>query len=168
MSSNHAASHTPLMQIQLRRALPRDASAMAAVHRTAFETALPWIPRLHTPAEDVAYFSRVIAEQQTALVELKDEVVALAAWNDHWLNQLYVKPGRQGAGLGSELLAHVKRAHADDDGFSLWTFQRNAGARRFYERHGLVATEFTDGAGNEEREPDVRYVWRSTGQPERV
>ena len=39
----------------------------------------------------------------------------------------------------------------------LWTFQRNAGARRFYERNGFVAMEFTDGASNEEREPDVRY-----------
>jgi hypothetical protein len=25
----------------------------------------------------------------------------------------------------------------------LWTFQRNAGARRFYERNGFVAMEFT-------------------------
>ena len=39
----------------------------------------------------------------------------------------------------------------------LWTFQRNAGARRFYERNGFVAVEFGDGTGNEEREPDVRY-----------
>lgn len=150
-----------MMQIQLRTALLSDASAMAAVHRAAFETALPWIPRLHTPAEDVAYFGRVVTEQQTAVVELEDEVVAIAAWNDNWLNQLYVKPGRQGAGLGSELLAHVKLAHAGADGFSLWTFQRNDGARRFYERHGLTATQFTDGAGNEEREPDVKYLWRS-------
>ena len=35
--------------------------------------------------------------------------------------------------------------------------QRNAGARRFYERNSFVAVEFTDGNGNEEREPDVRY-----------
>jgi putative acetyltransferase len=39
----------------------------------------------------------------------------------------------------------------------LWTFQRNAGARRFYERNGFAAVELTDGLGNEEREPDVRY-----------
>ena len=40
----------------------------------------------------------------------------------------------------------------------LWAFQSNAGGRRFYERHGFAAVEFTDGAGNEERWPDVRYV----------
>ena len=45
-------------------------------------------------------------------------------------------------------------------GFRLWVFQRNDGARRFYERHGLTLVELTDGAGNEEREPDARYDWR--------
>jgi hypothetical protein len=33
----------------------------------------------------------------------------------------------------------------------------NAGARRFYEREGFVAVDSTDGHGNEERAPDVRY-----------
>ena len=32
-------------------------------------------------------------------------------------------------------------------------------AQRCYERQGFVAVERTDGAGNEEREPDVRLVW---------
>ncbi|GHD97675.1 hypothetical protein GCM10010339_00960 [Streptomyces alanosinicus] len=45
-------------------------------------------------------------------------------------------------------------------GLSLWTFQVNKPAHRFYERHGFTAVESTDGSGNEEREPDVRYVWR--------
>ena len=39
----------------------------------------------------------------------------------------------------------------------LYTFARNAGARRFYERHGFVAVAFGDGSANEEGEPDVRY-----------
>ena len=30
---------------------------------------------------------------------------------------------------------------------------------RFYEARGFVASEFNDGSRNEEREPDVRYVW---------
>jgi GNAT superfamily N-acetyltransferase len=45
-------------------------------------------------------------------------------------------------------------------GLELWTFQVNESARRFYERHGFTEVEHTDGAGNEEREPDVRYAWR--------
>ncbi|MDP9464580.1 MAG: GNAT family N-acetyltransferase, partial [Actinomycetota bacterium] len=44
------------------------------------------------------------------------------------------------------------------EGLQLWTFESNDRARRFYERHGFTAVEFTDGAGNEERWPDVRYA----------
>jgi ribosomal protein S18 acetylase RimI-like enzyme len=47
------------------------------------------------------------------------------------------------------------------EGLQLWAFQSNARARRFYERHGFEAVEFTDGNGNEERWPDVRYVVRA-------
>ena len=39
----------------------------------------------------------------------------------------------------------------------LWTFQVNDRARRFYERNGFTIAEMTDGAGNQEREPDIRY-----------
>jgi hypothetical protein len=38
-------------------------------------------------------------------------------------------------------------------------FQRNMPARAFYEARGLRVVEATDGAANEEREPDVRYRW---------
>jgi putative acetyltransferase len=41
------------------------------------------------------------------------------------------------------------------DELSLRTFQRNAAARRFYERHGFVLIKETDGLGNEEKEPDA-------------
>jgi Uma2 family endonuclease len=40
----------------------------------------------------------------------------------------------------------------------LWTFQRNAAARAFYQAHGFVAQRMT-GGDNEEREPDVLYRW---------
>ena len=77
-------------------------------------------------------------------------------------SQLYVAPGRTAKGIGQRLLDTMLRsgAAAAIPVFKLWTFQRNAGARRFYERNGFVAVEFTDGSGNEEREPDVRYERR--------
>jgi hypothetical protein len=55
------------------------------------------------------------------------------------------------------LLAKVKKERPT--GFRLWTFQANTGARRFYERHGCKAVEFTDGRRNEEKLPDVLYAW---------
>jgi len=64
----------------------------------------------------------------------------------------------RGRGLGDRFVALAKQRRPD--GLELWTFQVNGPARRFYERHGFVAVERTDGRDNEEQEPDIRYVWR--------
>ncbi len=66
-----------------------------------------------------------------------------------------VDPSLVGRGIGSGLLAHALKTLGRP--ICLYTFQENRGARRFYERHGFVAVEFTDGQGNEERCPDVLY-----------
>ncbi len=79
---------------------------------------------------------------------------------DGWetLEKLYVDPTDQGRGVGTALLDQAKALRPD--GLHLWVFQKNEGARRFYEVRGFRAVEFTDGSGNMEREPDVRYEWR--------
>jgi hypothetical protein len=38
-------------------------------------------------------------------------------------------------------------------------FQAYLGARRFHERSGFPAVEFTDGQGNEERSSDILIEW---------
>jgi chorismate mutase len=63
-------------------------------------------------------------------------------------------------GVGSALLDLVKSLRPG--GFCLWVFETNEGARRFYLRHGLAELERTDGAGNEERAPDLRMAWPGT------
>ncbi len=75
-----------------------------------------------------------------------------------WIEHLYVAPGHTGHGFGSRLVRLA--LDRQPGGLQLWTFQVNADARRFYERHGFRAVQMTDGAGNEERQPDVRYAWR--------
>jgi putative acetyltransferase len=74
-----------------------------------------------------------------------------------FIEHLFIRPEAQNAGLGLQLLEKAKQASAE---LSLWTFQRNERARRFYERHGFVAVTETDGADNEEKLPDVLYRWR--------
>ncbi len=59
--------------------------------------------------------------------------------------------------LGAALLDVAKSELPD--GFCLWVFESNAGARSFYRRHGLVELEHTDGSGNAEQSPDVRMAW---------
>ncbi|WP_326493866.1 GNAT family N-acetyltransferase [Rhizobium sp. SL86] len=67
----------------------------------------------------------------------------------------------QGQGIGAALLSKAKLGQISLD---LWTFQTNGPAQRFYESHGFIAVEETDGQTNEEREPDVRYRWLAPGQ----
>jgi ribosomal protein S18 acetylase RimI-like enzyme len=62
-------------------------------------------------------------------------------------------------GLGSRLVELAKSR--SPEGLQLWTFVSNVAAQRFYQRHGFVVAETTDGWGNEEKEPDMRLVWPS-------
>jgi GNAT superfamily N-acetyltransferase len=142
----------------LRRAVASDAGAVAAIHVAAFRATYDF-PLAHTDEEVRAWVAdHLLPETETWVAENDGRVVAFCSLRDGWLEQLYVAPGHTGGGIGSSLvrLAQERRP----DGLQLWTFQVNAGARRFYERHGFHVVELTDGAGNEERQPDVRYAWR--------
>jgi putative acetyltransferase len=133
------------------------AEAAARVHRASFDDRLPWLAGLHTPEEDEWFYRAVVFAGSTVWGAFDaDALVAVMATRPGWIDQLYVLPGHQGRGIGTALLEVAKTGASE---LELWTFQQNALARRFYERHGFVAVEQTDGAGNEEREPDVRYRW---------
>jgi GNAT superfamily N-acetyltransferase len=80
---------------------------------------------------------------------------------ESWIEQLYVSPDYQGFGIGSALIELAKRRVPGP--LQLWTFQTNGPAQRFYERHGFVCVEQTDGSRNEERAPDMRYVFEPYG-----
>lgn len=119
---------------------------------------MPWLPVLHTPEEDRAYFGRQIAEAHTWVAVSGDAVLAFAVADDEMLRHLYVRPDAQGRGVGTALLDAAIAFVGP--GMRLWAFQRNEAARAFYRRRGLVEVELTDGAGNEERMPDVLIAWR--------
>ncbi len=141
----------------LRKLSRDDMDQAAIVHRAAFDERLPWLSGRHTPDEDRAFFrERVFAECQV-WGRIDDGLIGFIAFRTGWIDQLYVLPRQQGQGVGRALLDVAKEASPD---LMLWTFQRNAPARSFYEKHGFVAVEETDGRGNEEREPDVLYRWR--------
>jgi GNAT superfamily N-acetyltransferase len=145
----------------LRPAVPADAPAIAVILRTCFRVSLPFLPELHTAEEDLAYVSgKLMAEDAVWVAETEGAVVGYVGFRDDWIDHLYVHPDRQGQGIGPALLA---KALADGRPKQLWAFQENARARRFYEARGFRPVEFTDGAGNEEKTPDVRYVWPGRG-----
>jgi GNAT superfamily N-acetyltransferase len=143
--------------MRLRRGEPEDATPIARIMRSTYDR-MDYIPRLHTHEEDLAYIGGLFGEREIWVAENDDGVIGFAILSADELMQMHVTPGEQNAGIGSALLARAKERRPR--GFSLWTFQKNVGARRFYERHGLEVVRLTDGAGNEEREPDVQYAWR--------
>jgi 8-oxo-dGTP pyrophosphatase MutT (NUDIX family)/GNAT superfamily N-acetyltransferase len=149
----------------LRRAAVDDAHGAAHVHLRSRLFATPVIPNLHDEDDLTQWITRRIADDEVWVADVDGVVVAemilsrpASAADPGHLDHLYLDPAWMGRGLGDRLLEL-----ADDrlgGSIDLWTHEVNAGARRFYERHGFTVVERTDGAGNEERLADVRYVRR--------
>jgi GNAT superfamily N-acetyltransferase len=134
-----------------------DMDTAALVHRTAFDRALPWLIGRHTPQEDRWFFrERLYKTCQLWGTFDGAQMTGIIAFREDWIDQLYVLPKFQQRGIGIRLLQIAQCAHPR---LHLWTFQRNVQARHFYERRGFLLVEETDGALNEEREPDALYLW---------
>lgn len=110
-----------------------------------------WMPVLHSREEDLGFVAGLIARTEVLVAEggflarEGDEVLAL-----------YLAPDARGRGAGKALLDAAKEGR---ERLTLWAFQRNAGALRFYAREGFAEMERTDGARNEAGLPDMRMVW---------
>jgi ribosomal protein S18 acetylase RimI-like enzyme len=146
----------------LRPARPEDADALAAILRAAMRGAMPWLPDLHTPEDDRGFLREVVLPAQEVWVaEANGDVAGFTALGMRggveFMEHLYVAPDHQRRGIGTALMDRAKERRPA--GFRLWVFQRNAGARDFYEHHGFRLVELTDGSGNEEKEPDALYEW---------
>jgi GNAT superfamily N-acetyltransferase len=148
-----------MRDIVLRRARADESDAVAALFRLSKETAMPYLPNLHTPAEDRAFFrDRVFADCEVWVAERDGELAGMCAFRDGWIDQLYVHPRAQRRGAGAALLRKAKDANAR---LQLWAFRRNEAALRFYEAQGFAVVRTTDGTGNEEREPDALLAWEN-------
>jgi GNAT superfamily N-acetyltransferase len=146
----------------LRQLALTDMGAAAQVHRIALEHAMPSLVGFHKPDEYLWFYrERVFPTCRVWGRFDGDDLCGMIAFSDGWVEQLYVLPPAHGRGIGTELLDVAKDAH---ERLELWTFQRNAPARRFYEARAFTLAEETDGTRNEEKEPDARYVWTRAGR----
>lgn len=147
-------------EVSVRRADGADSERLADLYTAARVAAVPQMPpAVHTNAEDRAWFAERLADDthEAWLVEADGEPLGYALFTQTWLDHLFIRPDLTGSGLGGLLLDVVKSLRPD--GFCLWVFESNEGARRFYVQHGLLELERTDGSANEERAPDVRMAW---------
>jgi GNAT superfamily N-acetyltransferase len=146
--------------IRLRRGTEDDARAAADLWLRARRAALGAIPApVHDDEEVREWFaSHVVRDTELWVAEEPaGRLAGILVLDGEWLDQLYVEPAMTGRGIGTQLVALAKRERPE--GLRLWTFASNTRAQRFYERHGFVATRRTDGRDNEERAPDILYVW---------
>ena len=148
------------MQPTLRAAKVTEARRVAEVIVASRREFLPFAPMMHS-VEAVEQWVRtdLISVGAVTVALMGGEIVGVLALSTEsettWVDQLYIHPLHVGQGIGSALLSlAVASAPAS---VRLYTFQQNNRARNFYERHGFVAVEFSDGSTNEEKCPDVMY-----------
>lgn len=142
----------------LRPANPLDAGRVGAI-LSAWIDETPWMPRVHTRAEDIAFADMMVDRGWVTVSETAEDVLGFIARDGDDIHALYIDPEARGQGIGSALLAS---AMEHEDQLTLWTFQANTRAQAFYERHGFAPVEHTDGSGNDEGLPDIRYHWQRT------
>ena len=144
----------------LRPVVRADGPAIAALFRRTFRAALPFIPTLHTPEEDAAFFSGPVMDACTVWVAEANGIAGFIAWRDGWVDHLTVAPENARRGIGGALLG---LAMSDQAALELWAFKRNTDALAFYRAKGFCVVRETDGSGNEEKEPDVLLRWERGG-----
>jgi GNAT superfamily N-acetyltransferase len=142
-----------------RPAVDADAAPLTDLFLQAMLGAVPGLPLAHTRDEIVEWMrTKPIRERNVTVAMADQRHVGFITVAEGWVHQLFIHPDYQRAGIGAGLLLPVLSSAVTP--VRLWAFQRNAIARAFYERRGFSAELFTDGSGNEERTPDVLYVWR--------
>ena len=122
------------------------------------KTYLPYAQSPHSDADSLRWVENTLIPQCEVIIAERDAVdVGVVATSvdqqNGWIEQLYVAPGCIGQGVGGRLLRHVLSELPRP--VQLWCFQQNEHALAFYTHFGFNAIAYTDGAGNEERCPDV-------------
>lgn len=159
MAGDASACHS--CRVNIRRARDQESEQIADLWLRSRRASVPDIPPPAHSDDEVRDWFRdvVVPHREVWLASREDdrELLGLLVLHGDWVDQLYVAPECVGGGIGSRLLDVAKTARPA--GLQLWTFESNLGARRFYERHGFVRVERTDG-DNEEGAPDLRYTWQ--------
>ncbi len=146
-----------LPTVTVRQLKSEHAAAAAVLHRNAGALIPGYDTSIHTPEEDLAFHRDQVIPTGDAWGAFDGErLLGLIALLPGWIDHLYVEPALHRQGIGSLLVRHAQVRQSE---LRLYTFQSNANARAFYERHGFTIEELTDGARNEEKMPDITYRW---------
>lgn len=141
--------------IHLRQATPKDAVRLARI-MGEFSEAADWVPKIYSAEDHITSCETMIARGWVRVAEAGGTVLGFLAREGAYVHAIYVAAEAQGQGVGKCLM---QAAQAEQDILTLWSFQNNLGAQRFYLRAGFRELRRTMGEGNDENLPDIEYRW---------
>ncbi|KPL58474.1 GNAT family N-acetyltransferase [Rossellomorea vietnamensis] len=137
---------------------PRHAEETMAMWRESKERAIGQKEK-HSVESHLYFLTDILPREfQVDLALINGKVVGMAAYNDTEISQLYIHAEYQGLGIGQMLLDKAKAMSSGR--LTLYTFEVNENAQRFYEKNGFVV--IGRGHENEENLSDIQYEWRVT------
>jgi ribosomal protein S18 acetylase RimI-like enzyme len=135
---------------------PRYAAETVIMWRESKERAIGQKEK-HSVDSHLNFLTNILPEKfQIDLALIDGRVVGMAAYNETEISQLYIHVDYQGVGIGQNLLDKAKTQSSGR--LTLYTFEVNQYAQRFYEKNGFVI--IGRGQENEENLPDIQYEWR--------
>jgi ribosomal protein S18 acetylase RimI-like enzyme len=127
--------------LEIRRAGAEDEPRLHAIHHRA---------TMSSYGRELRWLDSILADRATPLEVVEWTIVAVdgteilgyAAVSGCHLENLFIDPDAQGRGVGAALLAEFEaRLRGSFGAATLRCLHANAGARRFYERHGYQVRE---------------------------
>lgn len=125
--------------------------------RISKEKALGFKDEIHSLEDHVHFVTNHLVKTNSvylAVEKLTDEVIGIIAFDSSSVNQLYIDIDFQNKQIGSALLAIALKNCKDN--LQLYTFEVNAQAQSFYEKHGFKIVS-RGSCDNEENMPDILY-----------
>lgn len=143
------------IEYRIRLARTDESDAIAHLYRRTAEREWSFLFP-HKPEEDRAFFAKAFDAGPVWVAVAGGRLIGFCAMRRGWIDHLFVVHERHGQGVGRALLVQALKRRRR---VRLWTFQRNVRSRAFYRLQGFNEILFTDGAANEEKEPDVMLEW---------
>eukprot|EP00047_Mylnosiga_fluctuans_P007238 m.251972 g.251972 ORF g.251972 m.251972 type:complete len:185 (-) comp17505_c0_seq1:48-602(-) len=145
--------------LEIRELTLADAVCAADIMHDASAVMPGCDPSLHTRDEAREYWrDHVLPSGPAWGAWCEGKLVGTLATSPGWIDHVHVLPAMHRRGIATALLRHAQQ-HGTT--WRLFTFLINTPARVCYERVGFCVEETTDGERNEEKLPDVTYVWHA-------
>jgi GNAT superfamily N-acetyltransferase len=144
------------MEIWLAPARVLDAGRLGALMGET-NRRLPWLPKVHSGAEDIAHIGRMIDAGWVTVAHGEDGILGFLARDGQVIHALYLRSEMQGRGIARRLMEAAKQ---ETDRLELRSYEANARAKRFYRKAGFREVGRSDGAGNDAGLPDIRFEWQ--------